>query len=187
MTEPKNENNEFATQEQSLITDFMSDISHKELMKKYNLTKKEFDKFRTDNNLEKDDRYLLIDQKILQDCYSGFPNIYIMNKHNLTEHKFRRFMRRNENILSWSGFEKQKSKRIVELHYVVGKSIYDIYEEYKLDYDYAYIEHFLKDAVRSKRNIEMVAAYVEGATVEELAKTYKLNIQTVSKILKVKK
>lgn len=173
--------------EQELLNDFMSDISHKELMKKYNLTKKEFDQFRTDNNLEKEDRYILKDKMILQDCYSGFPNTYIMNKHNLTEHKFRRFMRRNENILSWSGLTKHQSKRIVELYYVVGKSIYDIYEEYKLDYDYAYIEHFLKDAVLSKRNIEMVASYVAGATAEELAKTYKLNIQTVSKILKVKK
>ncbi|WP_350613288.1 hypothetical protein [Pseudomonas sp. HY7a-MNA-CIBAN-0227] len=170
-----------------LLKDFMSDISHKELMKKYNLTKKEFDKFRADNNLEKEDRYILKDKIILQDCYRGFPNTYIMNKHNLTKHKFRRFIMRNERNSDWSGLTKHKGKRILELYYVAGKAICDIHAEYEADYDYAYIERFLKDAVLSKRNIEMVASYVAGATVEELVKTYKLNIQTVSKILKAKK
>lgn len=164
-----------------LIKDFMSDINHKELMQKYNLTKKEFDEFRTINKLEKNDRYILTDAAILEDYRKGFPTAYITNKHNLTPHKFRRFFQRSPDGLCWS--DKYKRKRIIELYYISGKSIYEIHDEYELDYDFAYVKRILKHLVLSKRNIDIVISYVAGASVEELAETFKLNTQTIKKIV----
>ncbi len=165
-----------------LIKDFMSDINHNVLMKKYNLTKKEFDEFRTANQLDKDDRYILTDAAILEDCFAGYPDPYVMQKHNLTMHKLKRCLYRANTCIE--GLDEHKRERIQNL-YLNGTDIDYICYEY--GYECSTVEYILKDVILLKRNIDIVSAYILEASVNELASKHNLHPESIRKILKENK
>ncbi|HFQ5875934.1 TPA: hypothetical protein ACJXXT_000198 [Pseudomonas aeruginosa] len=166
-----------------LLKDFMSDISHKILMQKYNLTKKEFDQFRIENNLDKDDRYILKDKAILEDFFAGYPDTFVMQKHSITIHKLKRCLKRAGTGIG--SINDYKINRIKNL-YLDGISIDDICDEY--DYEYSVVESLIKEALRDDfkliRNRNIVEDYIAGTETEALISKYGINAKTINKILR---